>query len=239
MSVSHCPRTIYNHVWKHLAHFFCVAPPLGVVRSSADARPPIGATDWFAPRPGEGDVRLTAPACSCGTMPVTFPKHSGKHDDPAFSGRNPHFVRSLRSPRALSVGHRAYVSPSTLVAKTEPAFPHDVGRIATAPIPTTYSFAGKPFGELGLSTPRQLQMESWQASISGVSGKSFASSTASRRIPSPVFPASAVNVSNFSSPIGGSAWSAFPGNRSYYPLPLGRHTFSSRWTTPKVAARPW
>ena len=65
-------------------------------------------------------------------MPVTFPKHSGKHDDPAFSGRNPHFVRSLRSPRPLSVGHRAYVSPSTLVAKTEPAFPHDVGRIATA-----------------------------------------------------------------------------------------------------------
>ena len=71
---------------------------------------------------------------------------------------------------------------------------------------------------------------------------SYSSSSANAQTASPVVPsASRAHVSNYSSTVGSTIWtgSGSPGNRSYYPLPLGRHTFSSRWTMPMVAAQPW
>jgi len=128
-----------------------------------------------------------------------------------------------------------------LVPGSEPQYPHDVGRAATRQLQPSFSFsAGRHFGTpYEKSTPKVFPPGAFETLNSLSSG---GGGVERRGNPSPVLAkAAAIHVSNYHSPIGSSIWTGTgsPGNRSYYPLPLGRHTFSSRWTMPTVAAQPW
>lgn len=140
---------------------------------------------------------------------------------------------------------RSALTPSMIIPKTEPAFPHDVGRVATAPHQATYTFGARPFGQslTARKTPAGATGDSLRSSLYlDPLASSSKGHTSRRGSPSPVFPHHTTSISNFRSPVGKSTYySPREGfvNRSYYPLPLGRHTFSSRWTVPNVAAQPW
>lgn len=144
-------------------------------------------------------------------------------------------LRVPYSPHQLS-------SARVTVPKTEAKFAHDVGRVATYTLQPSYSFSGgRTFGvSHAQSTPKRYSgaMSETLASLvsSGSSGHSRTGN------PSPVLPNSnGFHVSNHRNAIGTTIWTGVgsPGNRSYYPLPLGRHTFSSRSVSPNVAAQPW
>ena len=173
-----------------------------------------------------------------------------------------------------------------LISKTEPRFPHDVGRAVTAPMQSTFTFAARPFGEplSARKIPQGTLPDAASRTSLYIDPLLASSKSSSPRSESPVFPQQVrsrphannidshrarrtaclhaapetdlpdwpphvptlctqpLALSNFSSPVGKSTYfsprESFV-NRSYYPLPLGRHTFSSRWTVPNVAARPW
>lgn len=128
---------------------------------------------------------------------------------------NTPFERSLRTP----VGGAR--SPGAIaVPKSEPLFPHQIGYTVTRPSTTAFSFGtgfGRPVGMLNVTS----SIDNFNTSTS-----SFGSTTSHGSMSSPMGSATArPTFSNFANPVGRSMWTTTPGNRSFYPLPLGRHTF--------------
>ena len=137
----------------------------------------------------------------------------------------------------------------SLVAESEPQFPHDKDS-ATRPFSSGqhgYSFgSGRPFGATRTdhTIPPDMRELVGGASFSdsfGSSGSFGSTKRSDSRPPSVTLPVHRARVSNYGNPIGSSRWTGqgMPGNRSYYPLPFGRHTFAPRTPVPSVAARPW
>ncbi len=101
--------------------------------------------------------------------------------------------------------------------KTEPRFPHEIGYRATRPSTTGYSF-GRPVAMLNVTS----SIDKFNTSTSSI-GSTTASSIGSS---SPIGNGTASpSFSNYPNPVGRSMWTTTAGNRSFYPLPLGRHTF--------------
>jgi hypothetical protein len=132
---------------------------------------------------------------------------------------NTPFERTLRTPR---VGVSRGPGPGEIkVPKTEPRFPHEIGYRATRPSTTGYSFGtgfGRPVAMLNVTS----SIDKFNTSTSSI-GSTTASSIGSS---SPIGNGTASpSFSNYPNPVGRSMWTTTAGNRSFYPLPLGRHTF--------------
>ena len=131
---------------------------------------------------------------------------------------NTPFERTLRTPR---VGVSRGPGPGEIkVPKTEPRFPHEIGYRATRPSTTGYSFGtgfGRPVGVLNVTSSID-KFNTSTSSIGSTTSSIGSSPIGNGSTASPTF-------SNYPNPVGRSMWTTTAGNRSFYPLPLGRHTF--------------
>lgn len=131
---------------------------------------------------------------------------------------NTPFERTLRTPR---VGVSRGPGPGEIkVPKTEPRFPHEIGYRATRPSTTGYSFGtgfGRPVAMLNVTSSID-KFNTSTSSIGSTTSSIGSSPIGNGSTASPTF-------SNYPNPVGRSMWTTTAGNRSFYPLPLGRHTF--------------
>ena len=130
---------------------------------------------------------------------------------------NTPFERTLRTPR---VGVSTRGPGEIKVPKTEPRFPHEIGYRATRPSTTGYSFGtgfGRPVGVLNVTSSID-KFNTSTSSIGSTTSSIGSSPIGNGSTASPTF-------SNYPNPVGRSIWTTTAGNRSFYPLPLGRHTF--------------
>ena len=132
---------------------------------------------------------------------------------------NTPFERTLRTPR---VGVSRGPGPGEIkVPKTEPRFPHEIGYRATRPSTTGYSFGtgfGRPVAMLNVTS----SIDKFNTSTSSIGSTTTSSIGSSSPIGNG---AASPSFSNYPNPVGRSMWTTTAGNRSFYPLPLGRHTF--------------
>lgn len=129
---------------------------------------------------------------------------------------NTPFERTLRTPRVGVPRGPGEIK----VPKTEPRFPHEIGYRATRPSTTGYSFGtgfGRPVGVLNVTSSID-KFNTSTSSIGSTTSSIGSSPIGNGSTASPTF-------SNYPNPVGRSMWTTTAGNRSFYPLPLGRHTF--------------
>jgi len=129
------------------------------------------------------------------------------------------FQRELRTPDR---GARRPATSCPPVPKSEALFPHEVGYEATRKRSVSYRFAPNGFGRPSTSHHVTSTIDTFAASTTS----SFAGASAGLQN-SPVSGAATSRpaMSNYRNTIGASKWTTAPGNRSFYPFPLGRHEF--------------
>ena len=224
---------------------------VGPVSNRAGPRPPLQAaalrtsatsimlpTSPLSPQPFARTFRATSPI----TAHLRSPSPTGQGPLPAFTA-------SLRE--TIPYEKLMHARPSRGLPVMRHNLPHDSDRVATRPRSSAYSFgSGREFGHPrpeNSGTPRTF---SRSGSFALNSGKSFGSTTsfgssASRgggsrtaRQPPVTLPTRPAGYSNFSNPIGSSIWTGngSPGNRSFYPISFGRHTFAPRTPSPTIGA---
>lgn len=164
----------------------------------------------------------------------------------------PKFTATLREP--LPFERMMHAKPSHGLQVVRGAFPQDSDRYSASRARTaTYSFgSGRTFGAMR-PEPRYARTGSVASFAGGMeaSRRSFGSTASlgstksasgggggsGRKLGSVTRPSNGGGYSNFSNPIGSSIWTgaSSPGNRSFYPLGFGRHTFAPRTPVPTLA----
>lgn len=116
----------------------------------------------------------------------------------------------------------AYLCRPAVLSVVSKAFDPRPDSAAVRPSTSSYSFGsgfGRPRPTLHLtSSLDHFAMASTASSLSSTSSSGGQRS-------SPLSPASRPSMSNYSNTVGMSKWTTTPGNRSFYPFPMGRHTF--------------
>lgn len=164
----------------------------------------------------------------------------------------PKFTATLREP--LPFERMMHAKPAHGLQVVRGAFPQDSDRYSASRARTAaYSFgAGRTFGAVR-PEPRYARTGSAASFAGGMqaSRRSFGSTASlgstksasgggggsGRKLGSVTRPSNGGGYSNFSNPIGSSIWTgaSSPGNRSFYPLGFGRHTFAPRTPVPTLA----
>ena len=145
-------------------------------------------------------------------------------------GGEQRFHRALRTPEFSAVTRIYRSHGTTAVPKTEPMFPHDIGRtLTTDQTGSRYTFGRPktaPFGSPFSASSFNNSATSFGSTSSSRAELLAERSAAAARAGNPLTSSPPARYSNFSNRIGSSNWS--DGSRSYFPFPLSKHSVSFR-----------